>query len=273
MQIVFDESVLEYQKTRGNPQRLVIAHEFLQKKYDFVKPELKVKEPIVHSKEMIEAIKSEDKSKFNPDSPVVEGIYDWAMLSLNSAIKAQEIQGFSFMEPPGHHSYKNRFGGFCYFNNIAEAVERSGLKTLIIDIDGHHGDGTEDIFTGNKDVFFISLHRKHIYPFSGNVSDRNILNCPLPYDCGSEVYFNTLEKAIQKSKRVFDAKQVAVSAGFDTYQGDLASLGLKEGDYYKIGVIIKELIGEKKVRRFAVLEGGYNSKLGELIHEFISGFG
>lgn len=273
MQIVFDESVLRYQGTLGNPQRLIPAYEFLQKKYSFIKPELKIKESIVHSKELIKAVKTGDKGHFSPDSPFREGIYEWAIQSVNGAIKAQKIQGFSLMEPPGHHAGSNFLGGFCYFNNIAEAVERSELKTLIIDIDGHHGNGTEDIFKGREDVFFISLHSSPNYPGTGFGSGKNILNFPLPLNCGSEVYFETLKKALENAKKIFKPEQVAVSAGFDTFKEDpLASLGLNEDDYYKIGEIIKELANENKAKRFAVLEGGYSRKLGILIHEFLKGF-
>ena len=132
MKIIFDKKILEFQGTLGNPKRMIYAHDFLKNKYSFVKPEIKTKNQIVHSKELIENVK---KGNFlNPDSPAYENIYDYALLSLNSAIKAQEIQGFSFMEPPEHHAGNNFLGGFCYFNNIAEAIKRSGLKTLILDM-------------------------------------------------------------------------------------------------------------------------------------------
>jgi len=269
MKIIFHPKVLEYQGTLGNPQRLIHTHNFLKDKYKFIKPEIKIKQPIVHTKELIEKVKQ--RNFFEPDSPAYENIYDYAILAINGAIKAQEIQGFSLIEPPGHHAGKNFLGGFCYFNNIAEAVQCSELKTLIIDIDGHHGNGTQDIFQNRKDVFYISLHRSPLYPGTGFSSQNNILNYPLQADCGEKIYIETLKKSIQRALKKFTPEQIAVSAGFDTYQGDLASLGLTKESYFKIGKIIKQLSKQTNSKIFIVLEGGYTENLGELIEEFING--
>jgi len=182
-----------------------------------------------------------------------------------------EIQGLSIIEPPGHHAGKNFLGGFCYFNNIAEAVYRSKLKTLILDIDGHHGNGTQDIFYNSKNIFYVSLHQSPAYPGTGYESKNNILNYPLKRDCGEKIYIKTLEYAIEEASESFKFKQISVSAGFDTYQGDLVSLGLNEKSYYKIGNIIKNLAEKTNSRVFSVLEGGYTKTLGSLIHNFILG--
>ncbi|MBU2562683.1 MAG: histone deacetylase [Nanoarchaeota archaeon] len=268
MKLIFDEKVLDYQGTLGFKQRLICAYEFLKHHHSFIKPEIKITEPLVHTRELIKKVK--ERNFFNPDSPAYENIYNYAILALNSAIKAQEIQGFSLLEPPGHHAGKNFLGGFCYFNNIAEAVKQSNLKTLIMDIDGHHGNGTQDIFENDPDVFYISLHRSPLYPGTGLNSKNNILNLPLPADCGERIYLETLQKAIKKAQGNFKFKQIAISAGFDTYQGDLASLNLTKDSYRKIGKIIKKLSQKTNSRVFAVLEGGYTTNLGELIHEFTS---
>ncbi|MFH1585829.1 MAG: histone deacetylase [archaeon] len=271
MQIVFDKKILDYKGTLGNPRRMIPAYEFLKDKYNFVKPEISVKEPIVHSKKLIDNVKTGDF--YDLDSPPRPGIYDLAMLALNSAITSQDIQGFSFMEPPGHHAGKDYLGGFCYFNNIAEAVERSKLKTLIIDIDGHHGNGTEDIFKGRKDIRFVSLHCSPCYPGTGRKSKKNIFNYPLNPRCGEEKYLETFDKALEEATKNFEFEQIAVSAGFDAYKGDHLGvfLGLEKETYYKIGKIIKELTEKNKARKFAVLEGGYSRDFGELIDEFVKG--
>ena len=269
MKIIFDEEVLKYQGTLGFPKRLIHAHEFLKNKYNFIKPSIKIKHPEVHTKELIKKVKQRDF--LESDSPAYKDIYDYAILAINGAVKAQEIQGFSLIEPPGHHAGKNFLGGFCYFNNIAEAVQHSKLKTLILDIDGHHGNGTQDIFEGRKDVFYVSLHRSPLYPGTGIKSGINFLNFPLIADCGEKIYINTLKRAIQKVKERFKFEQIAISVGFDTYQGDLASLGLRKKSYREIGKIIKDLSRETNARVFAVLEGGYTTNLGDLIHEFILG--
>lgn len=270
MQLIFHPKVLDYQGTLGNPQRLIHAHEYLKEKYEFIEPEIKIKIPSVHTKQLIENVKS--GNFFNPDSPAYENIFDYAMLAVNGAITAQQIQGFSLIEPPGHHASRDSLGGFCYFNNIAEAVIQSKLKTLILDIDGHHGNGTQDIFEGSKDVFYISLHRSPLYPGTGLKSGSNYLNYPLDYDCGPDIYLKTLNKAISESLKSFKPQQIAISAGFDTYQGDLASLGLKEDSYFKIAKKINQVSQQNNARIFAVLEGGYSKQLGELIEEFVKGF-
>ena len=242
----------------------------LKSKHSFLKPKKIIDEPTIHSKKLIKSVK--ENTFFNPDSPNYEKVYEFAMLAVNAAINAQEIQGFSICEPPGHHAGIDFLGGFCYFNNIAEAVIQSKLKTLIIDIDGHHGNGTQNIFENNKDVFFISLHSSPNYPGTGLSSKNNILNCPLSRDCGEEIYLKTLKEAIKQALKKFLPEQIAVSAGFDTYMSDLASLGLKKNSYEKIAKIIKDTKDKINSKIFIVLEGGYSKELGELIHEFIRGF-
>lgn len=267
MQITFNPKSLEYQGTLGNPQRLVIAHNFLKQHYKFIQPKTYIQEPTIHSKELINKVKS--GNFFNPDSPAYENIFEYAMHSVNASIHAQKIQGFALIDPPGHHAHKNSLGGFCYFNNICEAVIQSELQTLIIDIDGHHGNGTEDIVKNNPDIFFISLHCSPCYPRTGLESYSNILNIPLPPDCGEQTYLKALTNAINKIPKSFQFKQIAISAGFDTYPGDLASLGLKKESYSKIAKIIKQLRNKTNSKLFCVWEGGYSKNIGELMHSFI----
>lgn len=178
------------------------------------------------------------------------------------------------MRPPGHHAGRNGEAlgaptkGFCYFNNIAIAVKYLGKRVLILDIDGHHGNGTEEIFLGDEKVIYVSLHRHPEYPGTGIESRENCFNFPLKADCGEKTYLETLKNAFRK----IDFKKIeiiAVSAGFDTYKHDLASLGLTEKSYKKIG----EQIAKFKKPAFFILEGGYISQnIGKDINELIGGF-
>ena len=178
------------------------------------------------------------------------------------------------MRPPGHHAGK--FGaalgaatrGFCYLNNIAIAVTHLNKPTLILDIDGHHGNGTQEIFYGNEKVTYLSLHRHPNYPGTGAKSEANCLNFPLPPDCGDETYLKTLNKALGAvDMSRFDV--VAVSAGFDTHAGDLASLGLTERAYREIGKKIAAL----NRPTFLVLEGGYSGEnVGRDIDQLLRAF-
>ena len=135
------------------------------------------------------------------------------------------------MRPPGHHV--GRYGaalgsttrGFCYLNNIAIAVKESRKRTLILDIDGHHGNGTQEIFQGDEKVAYISLHQSPNYPGTGHFTEGNCINYALPSNLGGKQYIETLDKALGTIDLAkFEA--VAVSAGFDTHQGDLATFRL-----------------------------------------------
>lgn len=255
-----------------NPRRIKLAYEFLKDKYQFISPEPASEDDLllVHSETYLEKIKK--RNFYDPDTPAYENIYDYARLSAGAAIKASEERAFSLMRPPGHHAGRHGLAlgaptlGFCYFNNIAIAVKKMGKKTLILDIDTHHGNGTQEIFKGDPNVIFISLHTYGIYPGTGLRSEGNCFNYPLEFGTDDEEYLRTLEDALRKVD-LSNVELIAVSAGFDTYKGDLGGMNLTEKCYRKIGEIIASL----NIPTFAVLEGGYTNKLGICIHEFLQG--
>lgn len=273
MKIIFSKRCLEYFEPGHieSPHRISSAFEFLKGKgYKFVEPKLASEDDIlrVHDKDYIEKIKS--LNFYDPDTPAYPNIYEYARLSAGGAILAAEEKGFSLMRPPGHHAgIRGRaLGaptlGFCYLNNIAIAVKRLNLRTLILDIDGHAGNGTQEIFFKDKMVKFISLHRGDIYPGTGLKSEENCLNFPLLPDVGDETYLKILDKALKKINNI---DIIGVSLGLDSRSGDLASLGLSPRCYYEIG----KRLSYFKLPIFAVLEGGYGKGLGEYIHQFIKG--
>jgi len=113
--------------------------------------------------------------------------------------------------------------GFLLREQHRHRSQNPKKPTLILDIDGHHGNGTQEVFQGDSKVFYVSVHRHPHYPGTGFRSERNCLNFPLPADVGEERYLETLDKGLSLvAQEAFDI--VAVSAGFDTYAGDLASL-------------------------------------------------
>jgi acetoin utilization deacetylase AcuC-like enzyme len=261
--IIFSEKCLGYgQYHIEGPARVKRAAEILRELgYEFLEPEPASEDDLlrVHDTDYVWNVK---KSLVDdPDTPAYDNIYEFARLSAGGAILAAKVGGFSIMRPPGHHAGRNGVAlgaytrGFCYFNNIAIAVKHSGKRTLILDIDGHHGNGTQEIFLGDKNVTYVSLHRHPNYPGTGVVSEGNCLNFPLPSDCGDEVHVKTLDKALSLVD-VDRFEMVAVSAGFDTHVGDLASLGLTEKGYREIGKRIAKL----KKHTFFVLEGGYQGE-------------
>jgi len=274
--IVFSEKCLAYGSWHvEGPARVRKAYEILKERgYEFLEPEPASEEDLlrVHDDEYVWMLKKgliEDG-----DTPAYENIFEYAKLSAGGAILAAEVKGFSIMRPPGHHAGRNGAAlgantrGFCYLNNIAIAVRHLGKPTLILDIDGHHGNGTQEIFFGDDKVMYVSLHRHPHYPGTGAVSEANCLNFPLWGDCGDEAYLETLDGALGMVD-VGKFEVVAVSAGFDTHMGDLASLGLTEKGYREIGKRIAAL----KKPTFFVLEGGYvGEQIGKDIGELLKSF-
>ncbi|MCQ5337764.1 MAG: histone deacetylase [Candidatus Methanomethylicia archaeon] len=258
MKIVFSKRCLEYGYGHiESPERIIKAYEILKENgYEFIEPELAREEDIlkVHDISYIKLLKEgliEDE-----DTPAYPNIYEYARLAAGGAILAAKINGFSLMRPPGHHAGRKGIAlgaptrGFCYLNNIAIAVKYLNKPTLILDLDGHHGNGTQEIFFGNPNVIYISLHKHPLYPGTGLYSEANCYNYPLDY--GEEKYIKTLKKALEK----IDMKKIeviAVSMGFDTFIGDIASLGLNEKSFEEIGKILSSL--NKPI--FFILEGGY----------------
>lgn len=251
------------------------AAEFLKAQgYQFMVPEPATEEDIVkvHDTDYVWSVKKSLVS--DPDTPAYDNIYEIACLSAGGAILAAKINGLSLMRPPGHHAGRNGAAlgaytrGFCYLNNIAIAVRHVGKPALILDVDGHHGNGTQEIFLKDASVTYVSLHRHPNYPGTGLASEANCHNFPLPADCGNAEYLETLDKALGLVEDVrFDV--VAVSVGFDTHKGDLASLSLTEEGYREIG----ERIAGLGKPTFFVLEGGYNGENnGRDINQLLQGF-
>jgi acetoin utilization deacetylase AcuC-like enzyme len=285
MKIVFSKKCLEY-KTENHPEspeRILNTFNFLKEKgLEFVEAKPCKDEDLflVHSKEYVEIIKS--GNFFDPDTPNLSNIYEYAKLSAGAAVQAMEMamkgeKSFSLMRPPGHHVGKNGIAlnaptlGFCYFNNIAIAIAKAldfCKRVAIIDVDYHHGNGTEEIFFGNERVLYVSLHAFPAYPGSGEKSRENCLNFPLLHTISRKEYLDTLKKACKEVKR-FEPSLLGVSFGADTYKNDpVGGLNLEKEDYFEIGKIIARV--EKPT--FSVMEGGYNLKdLPECVYNFLGG--
>ncbi len=274
--IIFSEKCLGYGAWHiEGPQRVKMAHQVLKEKgYNFLEPTSASEENLlkVHETEYIWNLKKglvEDS-----DTPAYDNIYEYARLSAGGAILAAKINGFSLMRPPGHHAGRSGAAlgvytrGFCYLNNVAIAVKALNKLTLVLDVDGHHGNGTQEIFQGDGKVVYVSLHRYPHYPGTGASSEGNCLNFPLLADCGEQRYLETLDQALVMAD-VGRFEVVAVSVGFDTHLGDLASLGLTENSYRKIG----ERIAALKKPVFFVLEGGYvGEQNGNDIDQLLRGY-
>lgn len=279
MKIFFSQKCLEYNEP-GHPEcplRVSTSYEYLKTKgFEFKEPQPCSEKDILlaHSSKLLKEVKNEDF--MDMDTPALANIFEYASLSAGAAIQAALLSlkgegAFSLMRPPGHHATRDNLGGFCYFNSIAIATMRAREvvdKVAIIDVDCHHGNGTEDIFLGSKDVIYISLHQSPLYPGTGLRSQENCLNYPLAENTSPNSYINTLNKALENAKR-FNPDLIAVSIGFDTYRLDpITSLSLEKETYRDIGKAISGL--NKPV--FSILEGGYNYQdMPECLNYFLEG--
>lgn len=272
MNLVFSEEALQY-RSAGHPEspdRVKKAYNYLHEKYETLVPEQADVDDLllVHDQDFVDSVRKGTFS--NPDCPQYDDLFYYATLSVGGSLKAQRTDNLSLMRPPGHHAGKDFLGGFCYFNNLAIAVRKSGLKTLIVDFDAHHGNGTQDIFLGDEDVVYLSLHRSPGFPGTGEESRENAINNPIAADTGDEKYLKILRDSLNGITGNEDFEQLALSAGFDGHKNDpLASVGLSTEAFKEIG---KELSG-LNLPAFGVLEGGYvGEDLGRNIDAFLKGF-
>ncbi len=278
MRIIYSPKCLEYafEGHPESPERVSSAIEHLKNRYKIIPPEAAPKEDIltVHTHSLHNMVET---GRFHdPDTPNLPEMYRYAALSAGSAIKAASLAlkggaAFSLMRPPGHHAGRDFLGGFCYFNSIAIAAaclqKKNSMKIAILDIDCHHGNGTEDIFLGSKNILYVSLHQEGIYPGTGLISRENCIDFLLKAQTEEKEYLAVLGKALEKIKP-FKPEILAVSAGFDTYEFDpLCSLGLRKESYTKIGGMVADL----EMPLFCVLEGGYSADLKFLLENFLSG--
>jgi acetoin utilization deacetylase AcuC-like enzyme len=211
---------------------------------------------------------------FDTATPIVEGTAAAARAAVDIGLTALDhvLEGapvaYGLCRPPGHHAGRNLIGGYCFFNNaaiVAEAVlARGAQRVAILDVDFHHGNGTQQIFWERADVLYVSLHGDPtaIYPyFSGYATERGAgdgagttLNLPLPAGTTGDAYLAALDEALDAIRR-FDADApLVVSLGFDTYHEDpICNLALQTDDYERMGARIAGL-GSSAV---VLQEGGY----------------
>ena len=190
-----------------------------------------------------------------------------AALAATDSVLAGEIENaFCAVRPPGHHACHNKAMGFCIFNSVAIAVkyalERHGLKRVaVVDFDVHHGNGTEDILSGDDRVLMVSFFQHPFYPYSGTGTHAsNMVNVPVPaYTKGMEVR-EMIEAIWIPRLEAFKPEMIFISAGFDAHRDDeLGQLGLVEQDYAWITQRIKDVARRHAQGRIvSSLEGGYN---------------
>jgi acetoin utilization deacetylase AcuC-like enzyme len=266
MLVVYSPQCLGYE-TPGHPEspaRVKRIHDVLKENgFRFIRagPAGKQDVLLVHTPEHFEHARKMDYAGL--ETPPID--IRFPLLAAGVTIKAGERLGFALTRPPGHHAGRDSMGGFCYFNNIAIAVRKLGVRTAILDLDTHHGNGTQEIFMGDRSVLYVSLHQSPLYPGTGLASESNCRNFPLFPGTDEGTYLKTLAKALAVIEG-FKPQLLAVSMGFDTFRGDpLAGQQVTERGYGTIGKMVKGL----NLPTFIALEGGYSEKTGELCLNFM----
>jgi acetoin utilization deacetylase AcuC-like enzyme len=203
-------------------------------------------------------------------------------LSAADAVLAGERSVYALSRPPGHHAFADLAGGFCFLNNsgiAAEALLKAGLRPAILDVDVHHGNGTQGIFYQRRDVLTVSLHADpaRFYPFFwGHAEERGAgeglgynLNLPLPRGTNDADYLTALDTALARV-RAFGADVVVVALGLDAHENDpFKGFRVTTPGFARIAAAIAGL----GLPAVIVQEGGYlQDDLGPNLTSFLSGY-
>lgn len=207
----------------------------------------------------------------------------WTAVSATDAVLAGDAWSYALCRPPGHHAFRDVAGGFCYFNNSAIAAQRLRKhvnRVAIIDVDLHHGNGTQGIFYERSDVLTVSIHADPVrfYPFFwGHADDRGEgpglgynLNLPLSRKSADAAFLETLATALRRIE-AFAPDTIVVALGLDAFENDpFGGLSVSTPGFARIG----EAIAGLKLPTVIVQEGGYLcDELGDNLASFLSGFG
>ena len=222
-------------------------------------------------------------------TPLAAGTWVAATAGADAAASAAEVmaQGakaaFCATRPPGHHAGTDFMGGYCFLNNAAVAAQallnQGSQRVAILDVDYHHGNGTQSIFYERSDVLYVSMHGdpRTEFPFYlGHADERGEgagtgfnLNLPLPAGSSVQQWFDTLEIACERVAQ-HQSQAIVVSLGLDTFEGDpISQFALKSADFSRLGARLAEI----RLPTIFILEGGYaTQELGRNAVNVIEGF-
>jgi acetoin utilization deacetylase AcuC-like enzyme len=233
----------------------------------------------VHTPAYVDALERFCRSgggHLDADTAAGPASWDAALLAAGAGLAAADelraqagrvSAAFCAVRPPGHHALTTRAMGFCLFNNVAvtaAALAEAGQRVLVVDIDAHHGNGTQEIFYDDPRVVYVSFHQHPLYPGTGSLLETGegdgrgaTLNIPVPPHATGDVYRRGIDEVIAPLVAEQSPDWLLISAGFDAHRADpLSDLGLTAGDYADITA---ELLGlALPGRRLIFLEGGYD---------------
>jgi acetoin utilization deacetylase AcuC-like enzyme len=232
---------------------------------------------LVHSEDYIEKVKkwsasSEtylDREKWSPyRSPyVLESARTAAggLIDLVNAVAEGKVKnGFALVRPPGHHALRSHGMGFCIFNNVAIAAKsvrknHSFKRIAIVDIDAHHGNGTQSIFENDPDTLYVSFHQAGFFPYTGNESKGSAINLPMGFQSHDRAYQKRFESVVAPALMGFQPDLILVSAGYDGHWMDyMSNLGLTLDGYAWLSQQLIQLAEKTSHGRIVfTLEGGY----------------
>ncbi len=288
--IYYSEAFLKHETGTHpeNKDRVIYARDYLLKtlgaRVEWREPSRAGWEHIelVHTERYLTYLRSLNRTvptALDPDTIFSPGSLDAALTAAGAVIdgvdrvvESENVTAFCLVRPPGHHALPDRAMGFCIFNNVAigarYALDQRGLhRVAIIDIDVHHGNGTQEIFCEDADVLYASIHQYPFYPGTGRQEESGVdagsgktVNVPLPGGSGREEYLEALTKIILPAVEEHKPDLIMISAGFDAHHLDpIGGMALDEDAYYAISVEIKKsALAISRGRIVSVLEGGYH---------------
>lgn len=197
-----------------------------------------------------------------------------SIAAVDAVMKGTDKTALCLVRPPGHHALAAEPMGFCLFNNVAvaarHAVSTHQLKrVLIVDWDVHHGNGTQDLFYRDEQVYFFSSHRFPFYPGTGDSDETGAgpglgtnFNLPLAFGIPRKEFLSRFETMLSQVAEKCRPELILLSAGFDAHREDpIGALSLETEDFSKLTDLVKQVAqthcGGKLV---SLLEGGYNTK-------------
>lgn len=301
--VVFSPIFTKHNPGRGHPESArrvtAVATEIQNKKEKFgsklqlVEPEKASIEDVelVHAVEYVRLVDAVCRAGGGPldsqDTVASPDSFDVALYAVGGTLKAVNLviegnveNAFALVRPPGHHAERFRALGFCIFNNVAIAaqylIEKSKLsRVLILDVDAHHGNGTQRKFYETDKVLYVSLHEDPTdFPGTGFMDEVGRgegagynVNIPFPYGTGDRVYLRAVREIVTPIVCQYRPEFMLVSAGFDSHYLDpVGNLSLSArciNQIYETITGLASRICEGKL--VSVLEGGYNPKtIGQL---------